>query len=113
MCEADLYQLTNAEFTKQAEGMYGSIAVIFNACGTAAHSQFYPCHARVVALSPYHKGGRHADTQTVAGIAKEAWSRDKGVVFHCNETFHRGILACIATFTVAFNCVPQDRMFII
>ena len=112
MCEADKYQLKNANFTKTVEDMYGPIAVIVNACGTAAHSQFYQCHAQVVALSPYHKAGRDADTQIAAGVAKEAWSRDKGVVFHCNQTFHRGILACIATFTVAFNCVPQDRMCI-
>ena len=55
---------------------------------------------------------RDAATKIAAGVAKEAWSRDKGVVFHCNQTFHRGILACIATVTVAFNCVPLDRMSI-
>ena len=110
MCEADKHQLLNADFTKQVEGFYGPLAAIMNACGSAAASQRYPCHAQVVAFSPYYAGGRDRDVKDVAKIAKKAWDKDKGVAFHCNQTFHRGPLACIATFTVAFNCVPQDRM---
>ena len=112
MCEADKHQLLNADFTKQVEGFYGPLAAIMNACGSTAASQRYPCHAQVVAFSPYWKGGRDADVEEAAGIAKKAWGEDKGSVFHYNQTFHRGVLSCIATFTVAFNCAPQDRMFI-
>ena len=112
MCEADIHQLTSADFTDAVEAMYGPIAVIANACGKKAHRQTYPCGAQVVALSPYYRGGRDEATDSAAKVAKEAWSRGEGVAFHCNETFHRGVLACIATFTVAFNCVPQDIMSI-
>ena len=112
MCEADFNQLKNADFITGVERLYGPIPVSFNAQGTAAHSQFYPCHAQVVVFSPYYKGGRDRDVSKAASIAKEAWGRDRGVVFHCNQTFNRDILACIAAFTVAFNCVPQGRKII-
>ena len=110
MCEADKDQLLNSNFTRHVEGFYGPIAAIMNACGAAAASQFYPCHAQVVASSPYYAGGRDRDVKDVAKIAKKAWDKDKGAAFHCNQTFHRGPLAMIATVMVAFNCIPQDRM---
>ena len=42
MCEADFHQLQNADFITGVERLYGPIAAIFNAQGTAAHNQFYP-----------------------------------------------------------------------
>ena len=110
MCEADKYQLTNKDFTNMVEDMYGPIAVVVNSCGSFAHSQFYPMFGQVMAFSPYYKGGRDRDTDDAAALCQKAWAQDKGSVFHCNQTFHRGPLACCATFMVAFNCVPQDRM---
>ena len=110
MCEADKYQLKNANFTKNVEDLYGPIAVIVNACGSTAHSEMYPTFGQVVALSPYWKGGRDGELDEASTVCQAAWAQGKGAAFHCNQTFHRGILACIATFTVAFNCVPQDRM---
>ena len=112
MCEADKNQLTNKDFIKSVEEMYGPIAVIVNACGSAAHEQCYPMDGKVVALSPYHKPSRDQQTNEAAEVCGAAWAKDEGCVFHCNQTFHRGPLAMIATFTVAFNCFPQDRMSI-
>ena len=112
MCEADLYQPTNAEFTKQVEGIYGRLAAIFNAKGIAAQGQRSPCSARVVPFTPYYKGGRDKDVKEAAKIAQEAWDDDEGAAWHCNQTFHRGPLGFIATCTVAFYCAPQDRMLI-
>ena len=112
MCEADKHQLLNADFTKQVEGFYGPLAAIMNACGSAAASQRYPCHAQVVAFSPYYAGGRDKDVKEAAKIAQEAWDDDEGAAWHCNQTFHLGPLGCIATFTVAFYCAPQDIMLI-
>ena len=58
------------------------------------------------------KGGRAGSLETAAVKCEAAWSDDEGTTFHCNQTFHRGILACIATFMKVFNCVPQDSMSI-
>ena len=112
MCEADFDQLLDKEFLDQVEGMYGRLGAIFNAKSIDSHGQRYPCDARAVPFSVYYKGGRDEDVKTAARIAKEAWDDDAGVASHCNQTFHRGPLARMATFTVAFNCVPQDRMLI-
>ena len=111
MCEADFDQLLTRKFLEEVEGMYGRLGAIFNAKGIDAHGQQYPCKATVVPFSPYYTGGRDEDVKIAARIAQEAWDDDAGVAPHCNQTFHRGPLACIATFPVAFNCVPQDRRF--
>ena len=110
MCEADKNQLTNKDFIKSVEEMYGPIAVIVNACGSSAHEQCYPMDGKVVALSPYHRPSRDQQTNEAAEVCVAAWAQHKGCAFHCNQTFHRGPLAMIATFTVRFNCNPQDKM---
>ena len=110
MCEADKNQLTNKDFIKSVEEMYGPIAVIVNACGSSAHEQCYPMDGKVVALSPYHRPSRDQQTNEAAEVCGAAWAQHEGCVFHCNQTFHRGPLAMVATFTVASNCFPQDKM---
>ena len=110
MCEADFDQLLAREFLEEVEGMYGRLGAIFNAKGIDAHGQKYPCKATVVPFSPYYTGGRDEDVKIAARIAQEAWDDDAGVASHCNQTFHRGPLGFIAISTVAFYCVPQDRL---
>jgi len=110
MCEANKDQLTNKNFTKMVEDMYGPIAVVVNSCGRAAYSQMYPMFGQVMAFSPYYKGGRDKDLDDAAVRCKAAWDKDEGVTTHCNQTFHRGPLSLIAIVMVAFNCIPQDRM---
>ena len=110
MCEADFDQLLNRKFLEQGEGMHGRLGAIFNAKDIDAHSQRYPCDARVVPFSPYYKGGRDEDVKMAARIAQEAWDDDAGVASHCNQTFHRGIVAFIAICVVVFHSIPQDRM---
>ena len=92
--------------------MYGRLGAIFSARGIEAHGQEYPCEATVVPFNPYYTSGRGKDVKVAARVAKKTWEDDAGVAPHCNQTFHRGPLACIATFTVAFNGDPQDRMSI-
>ena len=112
MCEADKKQFWNAKFTAEVESLYGDLAVIVNACGAHANNFTYPVDAEVVAFSPYWTQGRDGQLNSAAVQCELAWEDDEGAGFHCNNTFHRGILACIATFMKAFNCVPQDRMSI-
>ena len=112
MCEADKYQLANPRSIRHVETLYGNMAVIVNAVGEKANFATYPARAQVVAFSPYWKGGRDGSLNSAAWQSELAWEDDEGVSFHCNRTFHRGILACIATFVKALNCAPQDRMSI-
>ena len=110
MCEADFDQLLNRKFLEQVEGMYGRLGAIFNAKGINAHGQRYPCEATVVPFSHYYTSGRGKDVKVAARIAMKTWEDDAGVAPHCNQTFHRGPLGFVAICTVAFYCVPQDRM---
>ena len=112
MCEADKKQFWNAKFTAEVQSLYGDLAVIVNACGAHANNFTYPVDAEVVAFSPYWTQGRDSQLNSAAVQCELAWEDDEGAGFHCNNTFHRGILACIATFMKAFNCDPQDRMSI-
>jgi len=63
-----------------------------------------------VLFTPYYKGGTDNDVKMAAQIAQEAWNDDEGAAWHCNQTFHRGIMGFIAICVVAFHSVPQDRM---
>ena len=110
MCEADFDQLLTREFLEEVEGMYGPLGAIFNAKGIEAHGQEYPCEATVVPFSPYYKPGRGKDVKVAAKIANKTWDEDAGVAPHCNQTFHRGIVASIAICVVVFHSIPQDRM---
>ena len=112
MCEADKRQFWNAKFTAEVESSYGDLTVIVNACGKKGYDFTYPVNAEVVALSPYWIQGRGGQLKSAAVQCELAWKDDEVAGFHCNNTFHRGIIACIATFMKAFNCDPQDRMSI-
>ena len=61
-------------------------------------------------LSAGLRQGRDGQLNSAAVQCELAWKDDEGAGLHCNNTFHRGIIACIATFMKAFNCDPQDRM---
>ena len=112
MCEADKFQFWDAKLTEHVESLYGDLAVIVNACGAHGTDCTYPVGAEVVALSPYWIHGRNGQLKSAAVQCELAWKDDEGTGFPCNNTFHRGIIACIATFKKASNCVPQDRMSI-
>ena len=110
MCEADTYQPNDKEFLDFVQDKYGYLAIIASACGKAAHNASYPCRAKLLALSPDYKCGLDDGVDRTTGHADSAWTDGFGVASHCNQTFHRGPLARIATLAVAFGCVPQDRM---
>ena len=113
MCEADKFQLRDARFIRHVETLYGKLAVIVNAVGEKAHNATYPADAAVVAFTPYWTGGCDSQLKSAAVQCELAWEDDQGASFHCNQTFHRGPQACIATLLVAFGSPPpQDRMSI-
>ena len=113
MCEVDKHQFWNATFIAEVGRSYGALTVIVNACGRAGKDFTYPAQrAAMVALSPYWVDGRDDQLQSAAVQCELAWADDDIIGAHCNNCFHRGILAFIVIVTVAFGCNPQDRMSI-
>ena len=113
MCEADKHQFFKKTFIAEVERSYGALTVIVNACGLAGKDFRYLAQkAAMVALSPYWVDGRDNQLQSAAAKCELAWADDEIIGAHCNQTFHRGILAFIVIVTVAFGCNPQDRMSI-
>ena len=110
MCEADKDQFLDAEFTAEVEGLWGKLRVVVNACGADADNFTYPVRTKLVAFSPYYQGGRDRQLTSAAMGCQTAWLDGDGAGFHCNNTSHRGPLACIATFVKASHCDTRDRM---
>ena len=113
MCEADKHQFFNKTFIAEVESSYGALTVIVNACGLKGKHFTSPAQRAVmVALSPYWVDGRDNQLRSAAAQCELAWADDDIIGAHCNNCFHRGILAFIVIVTVAFGCNPQDRMSI-
>ena len=113
MCEADKHQFGNAPFIAEVERSYGRLTVVVNAYGLPGKHFTYPAQRAVmVALSPYWADGRDNQRRSAAAQCELAWADDEIIGAHCNNCFHRGILAFIVIVTVAFGCNPQDRMSI-